>query len=115
MPDKIVSKKNKMANNGTLAKTLFYDLICKSRRPVGLSLVDANDCYDRIAHAILLLVCQLFGVPQEAIGLMLRTIQEMIFFLHTTYRYLNTATGLHVDIKTQGLCQRTVPPPLDGR
>ncbi len=36
---------------------------------------------------------------------MLRTIQEMKFFLRTTYRDLNTAAGLCVDIKMQGLCQ----------
>ncbi len=68
-------------------------------------MVDGENCYNRIAHAIALLVCQLFGVPQEAIGLMLRTIQEMKFSLHTTYGDSNTAAGLHVDIKTQGLCQ----------
>ena len=83
MPDKIFSEKNRMADDGTLAKTLFYDLVCQSRCPAGLILVDANNCYDRIAHAIALLVCQLFGVPQEAIGLMLHTIQEMKFFLCT--------------------------------
>jgi hypothetical protein len=57
MPNKILSEKNRMADDGTLAKTLLYDLVCQSQRPVGPSLVDANNCYDRIVHAILLLVC----------------------------------------------------------
>jgi hypothetical protein len=74
MPNKIFSEKNRMADDGTLAKTLFYDLVCQSRCPAGLILVDANNCYDRIAHAIALLVCQSFGVPWEVIGLMLCTI-----------------------------------------
>jgi hypothetical protein len=105
MPNKIFSEKNRMADDGTLAKTLFYDLVHQSRRPAGLSLVDANNCYDRIVHAIVLLVCQWFGVPREVIGLMLCTIQEMKIFLHTAYGDSNTAAGLCVDIKMQGLCQ----------
>ncbi len=105
MPAKIFSEKNRMADDGTLAKTLFYNLVCQSRRPAGLSLVDANNCYNRIAHAIVSLECQLFGVPQEAIGSMLRTIQEMKYFLCTAYGDSNMAVSLHVDIKTQGLCQ----------
>jgi hypothetical protein len=105
MPDEIFSEKNRMADNGTLAKTFFYDLVCQSQRPAGLSLVNADNCYNRIAHAIALLVCQLFGVPQEAIGLMLRTIQEMKIFLHTAFGDSKTAAGLHMEIKMQGLCQ----------
>jgi hypothetical protein len=106
MPDKIFSKKNRMADDGTLAKTLFYNLVHQSWHPAGLSSVDANNCYDRIVHAIvLLLVFQSFGVPQEVIRSMLRTIQEMTFFLRTAHGDSNTAAGLCVDIKTQGLCQ----------
>jgi hypothetical protein len=88
-----------------LQKTLFYDLVCQSRHPACLSLVDAHNCYNRIVHAIASFICQSFGVPQEAIGLMLCTIQEMIFFLCPIYRIWNMAAGLHVDIKMQGLCQ----------
>jgi hypothetical protein len=106
IPDKIFSEKYRMADDCTLAKTLFYNLVHQSLHPAGLSLVDAANCYDRIAHAIALLVCQLFGVPQEAIGSMLRTIQEMNFFLCTTYGDSKTAVGLRMEIKTQGLiCQ----------
>ncbi len=64
MPDEIFSEKNRMADDDTIAKTLFYNLVCQSRCLAGLSLVDANKCYDRIAYAIALLVCQLFIVPQ---------------------------------------------------
>jgi hypothetical protein len=116
MPDKIFREKNRMVDDSTRAKTLFYDLVYQSWRPAGLSSVDADNCYDRIVHSITLLVCQLFGVPQEVIGSMLRTIQEMNCFLHTTYGDSNTVVGLRVDIKTQGLCQGNgATPPLDGQ
>ncbi len=105
MSDKIFSEKNRMADDGTLAMALFYNLVCQSRHPSGLSSIDANNCYDRIVHAIALLVCQLFGVPQEVMVSMLRMIQEMEFFFCTAYQDSNTVVGLRVDIKMQGLCQ----------
>ena len=105
MPDEIFSEKHRMAEDGTLAKVLFYDLVRQSRRPAGLSSVDADNCYDRIAHAITSLVVQAFGVPQEAIGSMLKTIQEMQFFLRTAYGDSESAAGSHIEVKTQGLCQ----------
>lgn len=36
---------------------------------------------------------------------MLRTIQEMKFFLRTAYGDSDTAAGSHIEVKTQGLCQ----------
>ena len=52
MPEEIFSERNRMADDGTLAKVLFYDVVRQARRPAGLSLVDADNCYDRITHAI---------------------------------------------------------------
>ncbi len=56
MPEEIFSKKNWMADDGTLCKTLFYDITQQARIPAGIALVDASNCYDRIAHAMALLV-----------------------------------------------------------
>ena len=53
------------------------------RRPAGLASVIADNCYDRIAHAIASLVFQVFGVPLSASESMLTTIQEMKFLLRT--------------------------------
>lgn len=105
MPDEIFSEKNRMADDGTLSKVLFYDLVRQSRRPAGLSSVDAENCYDRIAHAVASLIFQAFGVPQETVGSMLRTIQEMKFFLRTAYGDSTSASQSSISIKTQGLCQ----------
>ena len=105
MPDEIFSEKNRTAEDGTLGKTLFYDLVRQSRRPAGLSSVDAENCYDRIAHSITSLIIQAFGMPTEAVGSMLKTIQDMKFFLRTAYGDSTTAAGSHIEVKTQGLCQ----------
>jgi hypothetical protein len=70
MPKEIYSKKNRMADDGMLTKTLFYDVTPQARVPAAIASVDASNCYDRIAHAMASLVFQAFGVPESAIGLM---------------------------------------------
>ncbi len=52
MPEEIYSEKNQMADNGTLTKTVFYDVTRQARVPAAIALVNASNCYDRIAHAM---------------------------------------------------------------
>ena len=47
--------------------------------------VDADNCYDRIAHPMLSMILQAFDVPTNAVKSMLSTIQDMKFFLRTGY------------------------------
>jgi hypothetical protein len=68
-------------------------------------LVDTDNCYDWIAHAIASLVFQTFSVPLSAIESMLTTIQEMKFFLRTGFGDSTDFTSSKLEIKTQGLCQ----------
>lgn len=105
MPDEIFSERNRTADDGTLSKVLFYDLLRQSRRPAGVSSVDADNCFDRVAHAIASLVFQAFGVSENTAGAMLKTIQEMKFFLRTAFGDSKTAAGSTIEIKTEGLCQ----------
>jgi hypothetical protein len=105
MPEEVYSERNRMADDGTLTKVIAYDIIRQSCRPAGIASVDADNCYDRIAHAIALLVFQAFGVPSSAEECMLTTIQEMKFFLRTGFRDSTDFASLQFEIKTQGLCQ----------
>jgi hypothetical protein len=105
MPEEIYSKKNQMADDGMLTKTLFYDVIRQARVPAAIALVDASNCYDRIAHAMALLVFQAFGVPESAIGSMLSAIENMKFFLRTGFGDSTKFAGGGICIKTQGLTQ----------
>ncbi len=52
IPEEIFSKKNCTANDGGLAKPLFYDIVHQSHSAAAIALVDASNCYDRIAHAM---------------------------------------------------------------
>ena len=56
IPEEIFSKKNRMADNSTLSKTLFCNLARQARAPAAIASVDAWNCYHRIAHAMASLV-----------------------------------------------------------
>jgi hypothetical protein len=105
MPEEVFSKKNRMADDGTLTKMLFYDVMSQARVPAAIASVDASNCYNRIAHAMALLVFQAFGVPASAINSMLSTIENMKFFLRTGFGYSTKFAGGGIRIKTQGLTQ----------
>ena len=105
MPEEIFSEKNRMADDGTLCKTLFYDITRQAQVPAAITSVDASTCYDRIAHAIASLVFQAFGVPATAIKTMLSTIENMKFFLRTGFGNSKSFAGDGVSVKTQGLTQ----------
>ncbi len=67
--------------------------------------MDADNCYDRIAHPIASMVFQLLGVPKEAAVSMLSTIQDMKIFLQTGFGDSKAYAGSANGKKTQGLCQ----------
>jgi hypothetical protein len=75
LPEEIFSEKNRTADDGGLAKTLFYDIVCQLRVPAAIALVNASNCYDHIAHAMASLIFQSFGVEDMAVMAILEMIQ----------------------------------------
>ena len=94
-----------MADNETLAKVLFFDVVRQFKLSAGLSSVDAVNCYDSVARAIAALTFRAFGVPKEAVQVMLKTIEEMKYCLRTAYSDSKRFRGSNIRIKFQGLCQ----------
>ncbi len=105
IPEEVYSERNRLAEDGTLAKVIFYEIVCQTRRPAGIAAVDADNCYDRIAHPIASLVFQSMGVPTLATTSLLTTIQDMKFYLCTGFGDPKEFARLTGGIKTQGLCQ----------
>jgi hypothetical protein len=108
IPGEVYSERNRLADNCTLSKVLFYDIVHQLRRPAGLASVNADKCYDCIAHPMALMVFQAFDVPAPAIESMLTTIQNIKFFLQTGYGNLEGYTRGDQDnskdpIRTQGM------------
>ena len=85
MSEEVYSERNHLADDGTLSKVLFYDIVRQLRRPAGLASGDTDNCYNCIAHPMASMVFQSFGVPTPAVESMLTTIQNMKFFLLTGY------------------------------
>jgi hypothetical protein len=56
IPEEIFSEQNRTADDGGLAKTLFYDIARQTRTPAAIASVDASNCYDRIAHTMASLI-----------------------------------------------------------
>jgi hypothetical protein len=105
MPEEIFSKQNRMADDGTLSKTLFCNLARQARAPTAIASVDASNCYDRIAHAMASLVFQAFGVPITVVESTLGTIKNMKLFPRTGFGNSTSFAGGGISIKTQGMCQ----------
>ena len=107
MPEEIFSEKNRMADDGMLCKTLFFDIVRQAQVPAAIASVDASNCYNRIAHAMALLIFQAFGVPTSAVESMLGAIQNMKFVLHTGFGDSASFLGGGISIKTQGRVRAT--------
>jgi hypothetical protein len=105
MPEEIFSEQNKMADDGALAKILFYDISRQLKLPAGLASVDAANCYDRVAHAIASLVFQACGVHASSCAYILKAIQDMKFFLRTAFGDSDSSVGARIHLKTQGFMQ----------
>ncbi len=110
MPEEVYSERNCIADDGTLSKVFFYDIVRQLQRPAGLALVDVDNCYDCIAHPMASMVFQSFCILAPAIESMLTTIQNMKFFLRNGYGDSdNYAGGESEDaedpVKTKGMCQ----------
>ena len=104
-PEEIYSKKNKMADNSSLAKVLFFDIVRQTGLSAGLASVDTTNCYNASAHTVALLTFQAFGVPEEAVQYMVSVIEEMKYFLRTAYGDSKNFRGIILEVKFRSLCQ----------
>ena len=106
----VYSEQNQVADDGTLSKILFLNIAQQLRCSAGLVSVDADTCYDQIAHPMASMIFQAFRNLTLVIKYMLSTIQRMRFYLHTGYGDLEGYTGRDQDneedpIRTQGMFQ----------
>jgi hypothetical protein len=115
VPEEIYSEKNFLVDNGTLVKVLFYNIVNRMQLPGGIAVVDADNCYVRLAHLIALIVFQALGVPEPAISSMLSTIQDMKFFLWMGFGDSKVYARSSDGTKTQGLCQENGTAPAGWR
>jgi hypothetical protein len=115
MPEEIYSEQNCLGDDSTLVKVLFYDIVRQTRLPVGISTVNVDNCYDRIAHPIALLIFQSLGVPKDACRSIFMTIQDMKFFLRMGFGDSTEFTSATGSINHRGCVKGMAWPQLDGQ
>jgi hypothetical protein len=104
-PDADGSRKHRPCIATSLDNRLVHDIHRQQRLAGASASVDAAQCYDRMVHSFVSLVCQHLGMPQATIMAMLTTIQEMQFHLRTSFGDSNTFYGGKLPIPFQGTCQ----------
>jgi hypothetical protein len=99
------SRKHRQAIETSLNTKLVCDIHRQKRLPGANASVDASQCYDRMVHSFVSLMCQSIGMPRATIISMLTTIQEMQFHLRTAYGDSQSHYGGKQQIPFQGTCQ----------
>ena len=84
---------------------LLSDIAHQQRTPIAIASVDAQTCYDRMAHSIASIAAQGWQVDPKAIVVMLLTIQGMKFYLRTAFGDSSTFFGGPSALPFQGGCQ----------
>ena len=105
-PEQYGSRKGKRSIDHVLNKRLSYDLIRFSRRPGALCSNDAKSCYDRVLHSIVSIAFRRLGFPEPPIDCMINCIQQMKYFIRTTFGTSSDSFGSrHTAIPLMGLLQ----------
>jgi hypothetical protein len=79
-----------------------------------IACIDALNCYNRIAHTMASLVFLAFGVPTLAIEAILKTLENMNFFLRTRFGNSTSFAAGGLSIKTQEMCKGNKQHPQVG-
>ena len=110
VPDEIYSEKGRTAEDAILTQVLAYDIARQQRAPFIVASVDAAQCYDRVAHAMLALTLRASKVPESSVNCMLKPLREMEFFVRTAYGQSESYVGGKENIK-QGEAQGNTAAP----
>jgi hypothetical protein len=98
-------RRNHEAIEVTMNRRLTADISQQRRAPLAIASVDAQTCYDRMAHSIASIAMQGWQVDPRAIRAMLRPIQHMKYFLRTAFGDSATFFGGIRALPFQGGCQ----------
>lgn len=111
IPDECYCRKGHQAVDVAINRCLVMDTVRQKRIPASISAVDAQTCYDRIAHSIASICAQRMALAIETVTALLLTIQMMRFFLRTAYGDSDRYYGGYVSANDarrsplQGACQ----------
>ena len=99
------SRENMSAGEVAVNRRLVIDNFKLLRRSGAIAGVDAAQCYDRIVHSMSSLLCQKEGMQITPILVMFGVIQQMKYFLRTSFGDSTSSYGGKQPIPFQGSCQ----------
>ena len=93
IPEEHYAQKQSTAEDANMDKTLTFDLSRISRTPMVNVSVDAENCFDRISHVILMLLWYAITGDWLLVTMFLRIIGHMRLFQRTGYGDSSTSVG----------------------
>jgi len=99
------SRKGRQVIDVALNRCLMWDTICLKYICAIMTLVDAANCYDRMVHALISLCTEQLGLQKPIINSLLRMIQQMHFYLRTSFGDSDHSYSGPCEMPLQGCCQ----------
>jgi hypothetical protein len=84
-PEQYGSRKHFSAIDHCLNKRLSFDILRQYKQSGAICVNDMKGCYDRIVHSVASLCMQRWGMPEQAIRMMLHTIQNLKHYVRTAF------------------------------
>lgn len=83
--DQYGSRKHHRSITAALNKRITMDIWRQKRQSGAIAMIDAQGCFDRIAHPVGSLIMQRFGVPKNTVRCLYRVLQEAHHRIATGY------------------------------
>ena len=105
IPEENFAKQGSHCNYAIMTKKFFVDSAKILHHPAALGQDDFGDCYDRTAHGPKSIALQAWGIPKEAVRLLLHCIQLMNYCLKTGFGESERRFGGTPSDRLAGSCQ----------
>ena len=84
-PEQHGSQKEHRSDTCGMGKVLFTDILRQNRQAAGITFIDMEKCYDRIAHNIPSLMLQHVRIPEAPVMSMFSTLQNLVHKVLSAY------------------------------
>jgi len=96
-------RKNRKSIDGVITKRLFLDNSRLLRKPAVILSTDAANCYDRMVHKFICMVCSKWGLEESVLRALLKPLQSAKHYTRTAYGDSHTCfTGTNLQGAGQG-------------
>ena len=96
-------RKGRKSIDGAITKQLYLDNVRSTKTPTVILSTDAANCYDRMVHKYIAMMCAKWGLEKQVLKALLQPLQEAKHFTRTSYGDSSTCfTGKNFQGAGQG-------------